>query len=358
MKGLTKKGSNSYKADLVKVKKASTYTQEKDKMYKTISTVSLDSVKLQLRSDSTESFCKLAKTNTGCSDVVQQEDVGVMTLPMSCEEMLERMPELLKSRLIEDVFTAERFFALSLQDLSEQLVRDSKANHLIVSPIGESDFQRLSAAQRRYLVEQLKNIAMQVQNLHGLILEFNENLSERYNSIISNLKLTILLNVKKFSIFENSRIMFDSLHSLKELFSSLDFHSLHDLLDEINDCIFEYNHSIDEFLTLGIEPPSPSAPTGEEPPEGLYKCLINYVYTVESGLNCLSPFVTRECGHYMEILDEVKCGFGDFFEQFKKFITTGTVGRPRKFCYDILLFDDHLKSGHYWKSVMIEKVKA
>ncbi|CUM45035.1 uncharacterized protein AC631_01371 [Debaryomyces fabryi] len=315
-------------------------------MYKTISTTSLDNVKFTLRSDSIESFSLINdlgidnKDSETVSGDEEYESKIYNAQAVTVGEMKAKLPGMQKTKSMEEFFVVEEFFANSLMNLREFF---AISNGRLVSPIAVHTLGQMSLSQQNECIFMVKDILERVNSLQALISTFNDNLSANYAKIKSHLRLSILLNVKNFRILENCRAMMLALCDMKKLFEELNFHSVHNLLDEINDMVFDFNSHIENFAgSASGDSKNTQISNGTNIN---YSTLMKYIYQIESTLSKQSPFINNECAYFKSIINEVKIGFFDFFQQFTKLMNED-YDCDTVFRYEILLFDDHLKTQY------------
>lgn len=312
-------------------------------MYKTISTTSLDSVKFTLRSDSVESFALI-------NDLGTEKDIGTEwieechetneydTRSVRVGEIVQKIPAMRKTQSMEEFLVIEEFFANSLRNLREFF---ATTNGKLIAPISVEKFGRMSLSEQNQCIFMLKDIMGDLSNLRNLIRNFNESLAAKYDRVKSHLRLSILMNVKSYHMYENSRAMMLALCDIKKIFEELNFQSVHNLLDDINDKVFDFNSHMENAETEG----SDSSGNISSGTSINYNTLKKFIYLIESTLSEQSPFINDECAYFKGIIDEVKFGFSDYFHQFTK-LTNDDYDDDTVFRYEILLFDDHLKTQY------------
>lgn len=313
-------------------------------MYKTISTTSLDNVKFTLRSESIESFSLVndigidKDSDTEWGD--DEYDTSIYdSQRVTVGEIIAKLPGMHKTKTMEEFFVVEDFFANSLVDMREFFAIN---NGRLIAPIAVQTLGRITLSQQNECIFMVKDILGHVNALQSLISTFNGNLAANYDRIKSHLRLSILLNVKNFRILENCRAMMLALCDMKKLFEELNFHSVHNLLDEINDMVFDFNSHIENFTDDAADAKNTNISNGTNIN---YTTLMKYIYQIESTLSKLSSFINNECAYFQSIINEVKIGFFDFFQQFTK-LTLDNYDNDTVFRYEILLFDDHLKTQY------------
>jgi hypothetical protein len=313
-------------------------------MYKTISTTSLDNVKFTLRSESIESFSLINDIGIDRASDTESGDNKYDTSmydPQSVTmgEIIAKLPGMHKTNTMEEFLVVEDFFANSLINMREFF---AISNGRLIAPIAVQTLGRMSLSQQNECIFMVKDILDHVNSLQSLISTFNGNLATKYDKIKSHLRLSILLNVKNFGILENCRAMMLALFDMKKLFEELNFHSVHNLLDEINDMVFDFNSHIENFAGDAPDAKNTNISNGTNIN---YTTLMKYIYQIESTLSKLSSFINNECAYFQSIINEVKIGFYDFFHQFTK-LTHDNYDDNTVFRYEILLFDDHLKTQY------------
>lgn len=313
-------------------------------MYKTISTTSLDNVKFTLRSESIESFSLVndigidKDSDTEWGD--DEYDTSIYdSQRVTVGEIIAKLPGMHKTKTMEEFFVVEEFFANSLVNMRDFF---AISNGRLIAPIAVQTLGRMSLSQQNECIFMVKDILGHVNALQSLISTFNGNLAANYDRIKSHLRLSILLNVKNFRILENCRAMMLALCDMKKLFEELNFHSVHNLLDEINDMVFDFNSHIENFTDDAAKAKNTNISNGTNIN---YTTLMKYIYQIESTLSKLSSFINNECAYFQSIINEVKIGFFDFFQQFTK-LTLDNYDNNTVFRYEILLFDDHLKTQY------------
>lgn len=313
-------------------------------MYKTISTTSLDNVKFTLRSESIESFSLINDIGIDKDSDIESGDGEYDTRSFDPQrvtvgEIITKLPGMHKAKTMEEFFVVEDFFANSLINMRDFF---AISNGRLIAPIAVQTLGRMSLSQQNECIFMVKDILDHVNSLQSLISTFNDSLAINYDRIKSHLRLSILLNVKNFRILENCRAMTLALCDMKKLFEELNFTSVHNLLDEINDMVFDFNSHIENFTSDTADAKNTNITNGTNIN---YTTLMKYIYQIESTLSKLSPFINNECAYFQSIINEVKMGFFDFFQQFTR-LTHDNYDDNTVFRYEILLFDDHLKTQY------------
>lgn len=244
------------------------------------------------------------------------------TNPPTILELQNQLEGLFTKNSLKNWMEAELFAGLNLSKLHEVL----QDHHLV-----EVDFKTLSKQDIQVATELLDNITTTLNGLIKHIYSSNKYLTEHYDSIIQNLKLQLLTNFRVFKNFENSRSMFDALVSVKDLFQDLcvnNFgHELDGIVNNLIDDIFDFNNFVEDL-----------APTGATD----INCDVIYdkIRFIETNLSENSKFISDGCVQFQDCLDNYLIGFKEYTHK----LVNSNLDSSEVFTYEIVSFDDHLKS--------------
>lgn len=286
---------------------------------------------------------------------VGQRHNSTSPAPVTIDDIYVELPGFARALNIEDFFASEDFFATNLANITDTLINHGRASESILCPVSKSFFTALPASKQTALIYMAKQLVLKLLNLKTLIQDFNVTFNEKYEKILTEVRLAILLNVKALYHLENSRAMAVALCKFKALFENLNFDGLHEVLNEINDLIFDYNEHVDllesKYGTSETnQAPSEDGAASSGAASSSANALANYSmlnrlsFQVDSLLHRQSEFVTKDCANYKNRIQKIMVAYTDFFNKFKKAVRESNNNRHALFEYEIILFDDHLKN--------------
>lgn len=286
---------------------------------------------------------------------VGQRHNSTSPAPVTIDDIYVELPGFARAQNIEDFFASEDFFATNLANITETLIDHGRASESILCPVSKSFFTALPASKQTALIYMAKQLLLKLLNLKTLIQDFNVTFNEKYEKILTEVRLAILLNVKALYHLENSRAMAVALCKFKALFENLNFDGLHEVLNEMNDIIFDYNEHIglleSKYGTSATsQSPSEDGPASSSTASNNANALANYSmlnrlsFQVDSLLHRQSEFVKKDCANYKNRIQKIMVAYSDFFNKFKKVVRESNNDRHALFKYEIILFDDHLKN--------------
>lgn len=272
------------------------------------------------------------------------------TTPIKVEEIRTFLPESAHCSNISDLFAVEGFFANSLAGLWDMIAADPSDDDLVLRCISIEQFGLLDAKEQATLVCLVEQVAQAVIHLQGRIQVFNFEVGRRYYSIMNSLRLLLLLNVKSYGVLENSRVMLTSLRDVKKLFGELNFANFDDILGNVKEALDNYNDYCDEIWDIidkdNKKDRDTRSNTGSLLMNQGYQEFTQSHLEVTKRLLKESDFIRDECTVFQNILEEVVYGFGDFFKYMKGVRFPYNNNGEAYLCYEIILFDDHLKEKY------------
>ena len=272
------------------------------------------------------------------------------TTPITIEEIRTSLPQVVHCSDITDFFAVESFFANSLSGLWDMIAQDPSNDDLVLRCLSIEQFGLLDAKEQATLVHLVEQVVQAVINMQGKIQGFNFEVGRRYYSIMNSLRLWLLLNVKSYGVLENSRVMLSTLRDVKKLFGELNFANFDDMLGDVKEALDNYNDYCDEIWDI-IEKGNKrdrdiKNNTGSLLMNQGYQRFTQSHLEVTKRLLKESDFMRDECTVFKNILDEVVYGFSDFFNHMKEVDFEGDNNKEAYICYEIILFDDHLKEKY------------
>lgn len=211
------------------------------------------------------------------------------------------------NKSLTEYFNQELFFAANLKTLPE-------------------NFEKL--AYKSGSIRQLTDIHSNLNRMMNMINKNYENLVKRFELAKQSMNLQIFSNVKYYKNLNNSRVMINGLVGLKMMFQ--DFiqllHDLDNFMMDINDRVEEWNDSPYDTNDndMNANGDFTSKPLG----------LNNMIYNIN---NNLSNFSNLE---FDELIKQTILIFTEFVDNYHKEDRLDSDF----FNYEIVLFDDHLKS--------------